>query len=66
MQAKLDNSLEANRKAIDNLYLDEVIKLPEKIDHIEMLTSITKLNFKPVIVSSKSFRFFVLHEVLKM
>ena len=66
MQGKLDNSLEANRKAMDNLYLDEVIKLPEKIDHVQTLTSIAKLNFKPVIVSSKSFRFFVLHKVLKM
>ena len=66
MQAKLDNSLEVNRKAIDNLYLDEVIKLLEKIDHIQMLTSITKLRFKPVIVSSKILRFSVLHEVLKM
>ena len=66
MQAKLDNSLEANRKATDNIYLDTVIKLPEKIDHIQMLTSITKLNFKPVIVSSKIFTFFVFHEVLKM
>ena len=55
MQAKLDNSLEANRKAMDNMYLDEVIKLPEKIDHVQMLTSIAKLRFKPVIVSS-SFR----------
>ena len=60
MQGKLDNSLEANRKAMDNLYLDEVIKLPERIDHVQMLTSIAKL------VSSKKFRFFVLHEVLKM
>ena len=66
MQGKLDNSLEANRKAMDNLYLDEVIKLPERIDHIQTLTSITKLHFKLVIVSSKKFRFFVLHEVLKM
>ena len=66
MQGKLDNSLEANRKAMDNMYLDEVIKLPEKIDHIHMLTSIAKLNFKLVIVSSIIFRFFVLHEVLKM
>ena len=66
MQGKLDNSLEANRKAMDNLYLDEVIKLPERIDHIQTLTSIAKLHFKPVIVSSKKFRFFVLHEVLKM
>ena len=63
MQSKLDNSLEANRKAMDNLYLNEVIKLPEKIDHVEMLTSIAKLNFKLVIVSSK---IFILHEVLKM
>ena len=52
MQAKLDHSLEANRKAIDNMYLDEVIKLPEKIDQVQMLTSIAKLRFKPVIVSS--------------
>ena len=52
MQAKLDNSLEANRKAMNNMYLDEVIKLPEKIDHVQMLTSITKLRFKLVIVSS--------------
>ena len=52
MQAKLDNSLEANRKAMDNMYLGEVIKLPEKIDHVQMLTSITKLRFKPVIESS--------------
>ena len=52
MQAKLDNSLEANRKAMDNMYLDEVIKLPEKIDHVQMLTSIAKLRFKLVIVSS--------------
>ena len=66
MQGKLDNSLEANRKAMDNMYLDEVIKLPEKIDHVQMLTSIGKLNFKPVIVSSIIFRIFVLHEVLKM
>ena len=63
MQGKLDNSLEANRKAMDNLYLDEVIKLPERIDHVQMLTSIAKLHFKLVIVSSKKFRFFVLHEV---
>ena len=63
MQGKLDNSLEANRKAMDNLYLDEVIKLPERIDHVQMLTSITKLHFKLVIVSSKKFRFFVLHEI---
>ena len=53
MQGKLDNSLEANRKAMDNLYLDEVIKLPERIDHVQTLTSIGKLNFKLVIVSSK-------------
>ena len=66
MQAKLDNSLESNRKAMNNLYLDEVIKLPERIDHVQMLTSIAKLHFKLVIVSSKNFRFFVLHEVLKM
>ena len=66
MQAKLDNSLESNRIAMDNLYLDEVIKLPERIDHIQMLTSIAKLHFKPVIVRSKNFRFFVLPEVLKM
>ena len=66
MQGKLDNSLEANRKVMDNLYLDEVIKLPERINHIQMLTSIAKLHFKLVIVSSKKFRFFVLHEVLKM
>ena len=52
MQGKLDNSLEANRKAMDNMYLDEVIKLPEKIDHVQTLTSIAKLRFKPVIVSS--------------
>ena len=51
---------------MDNLYLDEVIKLPERIDHVQMLTSITKLHFKPVIVSSKKFRFFVLHDILKM
>ena len=51
---------------MDNLYLDEVIKLPERIDHVQMLTSIAKLHFKLVIVSSKKFRFFVLHEVLKM
>ena len=55
MQAKLENSLAENRKAMDNLYLDEVVKLPEKIDHIETLTSIAKLNFKPVIVSCKTF-----------
>ena len=66
MQGKLDNSLEANRKAMDNMYLDEVIKLPEKIDHVQTLTSIAKLNFKLVIVSSIIFRFFLLHEVLKM
>ena len=66
MQFKPDNSLEANRKAMDNMYLDEVIKLPEKIDHVQMLTSIAKLRFKSVIVSSKILRFFVLHEVLKM
>ena len=66
MQFKPDNSLEANRKAMDNMYLDEVIKLPEKIDHVQMLTSIAKLRFKPVIVSSKILRFFILHEVLKM
>ena len=66
MQFKPDNSLEANRKATDNMYLDEVIKLPEKIDHVQMLTSIAKLRFKPVIVSSKILRFFVLHKVLKM
>ena len=56
MQAKLPNSLAENRKAMDNLYLDEVVKLPEKIDHVQTLTSITKLNLKPVIVSS-DFRF---------
>ena len=69
MQAKLgklENSLEANRKAMDNLYLNEVIKLPEKIDHVQTLTSIAKLNFKPVIVSSKILRICILHEVLKM
>ena len=48
---KLENSLEANRKAMDNLYLNEVIKLPEKIDHVQTLTSIAKLNYKLVIVS---------------
>ena len=52
MQAKLPNSLAENRKAMDNLYLDEVVKLPEKIDHVQTLTSIAKLNLKPVIVSS--------------
>ena len=52
MQAKLENSLAENRKAMDNLYLDEVVKLPEKIDHVQTLTSIAKLNLKPVIVSS--------------
>ena len=66
MQGKLDNSLEANRKAMDNMYLDEVIKLPEKIDHVQTLISIAKLRFKPVIVSSKILRVFILHEVLKM
>ena len=39
---------------MDNLYLDEVIKLPERIDHVQMLTSIAKLHFKLVIVSSKN------------
>ena len=52
MHRKLPNSLAENRKAMDNLYLDKVVKLPEKIDHVETLTSIAKLNLKPVIVSS--------------
>ena len=54
---KTDHSLQANRAGIDSMYLDEVIKLPEKIDHVKTLISIAKLGFKPVRVSTKIFSF---------
>ena len=57
MAMKTDHSLEANRAGLDSMYLDEVIKLPEKIDHVKTLISIAKLGLKPVRVSAKIFSF---------
>ena len=57
MAMKTQDSLEANRAGIATMYLDEVIKLPEKIDHIKTLISIAKLGLKPVRVSAKIFSF---------
>ena len=57
MAMKTDHSLQANRAGIDSMYLDEVIKLPEKIDHVKTLISIAKLGLKPVHVSTKNFQF---------
>ena len=57
MAMKTDHSLEANRAGLDSMYLDEVIKLPEKIDHVKTLISIAKLGLKPVRVSTKNFQF---------
>ena len=57
MAMKTDHSLQANRAGIDTMYLDEVIKLPEKIDHVKTLISIAKLGLKPVRVSTKNFQF---------
>ena len=54
---KTDHLLQANRAGIDSMYLDEVIKLPEKIDHVKTLISIAKLGLKPVPVSTKNFQF---------
>ena len=54
---KTQDSLEANRAGLDTMYLDEVIKLPEKIDHVKTLISIAKLHLKPVHVSAKIFSF---------
>ena len=55
MDLKLENTLKNNRKSLNNLYRDEVIKLPEKIDHVVMLGSIDKLGLKPVHVSFRIF-----------
>ena len=57
MAMKTQDSLEANRAGLDSMYLDEVIKLPEKIDHVKTLISIAKLGLKPVCVSAKNFSF---------
>ena len=54
---KTQNSLETNRAGLDSMYLDEVIKLPEKIDHVKMLILIAKLGLKPIHVSAKIFSF---------
>ena len=55
MQVKLENSLENNRKCLDNMYQKEVVKLLKKIDHVLTLGSIDKLGLKPVHVSVKYF-----------
>ena len=51
MELKLKNSLENNRKNLDTLYRKEVLKLPEKIDHVVTLASIDKLGLQPVHIS---------------
>ena len=51
MQVKIENTLENNRQALDNMYRTEVIKLLEKINHVTTLGSIAKLGLKPVNVS---------------
>ena len=51
MEVKLENTLKNNRKSLDNLYRDEVLKLPEKIDHVVTLASVDKLGLKPFHVS---------------
>ena len=53
MEIKLENLLENNRKKLDTLYRNEVLKLPEKIAHVVTLSSIDKLGLKPVHVSLK-------------
>ena len=50
--------LENNHAGLDNMYRRDIIKLPEKIDHVLTLTSITKLGFKPVHVNAGILTFF--------
>ena len=66
MQATVPNTLEQNRQGLDNLYLDTVVKLPERIDHVETLVSIGKLGYKPIHVSAVILIFFQNHvEVMR-
>ena len=51
MQVKLENTLENNHLGLDKMYRKDIIKLPEKIDHVQTLTSIAKLGLRPVHVS---------------
>ena len=62
MELKVENTNEDNRQCIDNLYRSEIIKVPEKIDHVTTLGSIAKLGLKPFNVSVKIQTFFQNHE----